>query len=31
MGVLTASPARSVEPGKLYLFVYNAKSHQYHI
>ena len=26
MGVLTASPARSVEPGKLYLFVYNAKT-----
>ena len=26
MGVLTASPARSVEPGKLYLFIYNAKT-----
>ena len=26
MDVLTASPTRSVEPGKLYLFVYNAKT-----
>ena len=26
LDVLTASPVRSVEPGKLYLFVYNAKT-----
>ena len=31
LDVLTAAPERSVEPGKLYLFVYNAKTPNYHI